>query len=70
MKSIAEKRSSERTSYEVRQRWDKENLKKYGVTFHIRNDADLIEFIEEKKNHGETTSAIFRKAIEQLKKEG
>lgn len=71
MKSISErKKSSERTSYEVRKRWDQENLKKYGVSFHRKNDADLIAYIEQKKGTGIGTSDIFRAAIERMKNEG
>lgn len=70
-KSISEKKkSSERTSYEVRKRWDDENLKKYGISFHKKNDADLIDYIEQKKKTGMGTSEIFRKAIEKMKIEG
>lgn len=69
--SIAEKkRSSERTSYKVRQRWDQENLKKYGVAFHIERDSDVIDYIESQKATGKGTSEIFREAIEKLKNEG
>lgn len=69
--SIAEKkRSSERTSYKVRRRWDQENLKKYGVAFHIERDSDVIDYIESQKATGKGTSEIFREAIEKLKNEG
>ncbi len=69
--SIAEKkRSSERTSYKVRRRWDQENLKKYGVAFHIERDSDVIGYIESQKATGKGTSEIFREAIEKLKNEG
>lgn len=70
-KSIAErKKSSERTSYEIRKRWDQENLKKYGISFHRKNDADLIDYIEQRKRTGMGTSEIFREAIDQMKNGG
>ena len=57
------KRSFERTSYEVRQRWDKENLIKIGISLHRQNDADLIAYIEQQKADGRGTSEIFRDAL-------
>lgn len=67
---MEKRKASERTSYEVRQRWDKENLKKYGISFHVKNDADVIEYIETQKAAGKGTSEIFREAIEKVKNEG
>lgn len=64
------RRASERTSQEVRQRWDKENLKKYGISFHLTHDKELVEYIETQKANGKGTSEIFREAIEKLKNEG
>lgn len=65
---MEKRKASERTSYEVRQRWDKENLKKYGISFHVKNDADVIEYIESQKATGKGTSEIFREAIYAIKK--
>ena len=45
-------------------RWDAANLKKYGVSFHRTNDAEIIEFIEKHKAIG--TTELFRRAIEKL----
>jgi hypothetical protein len=45
-------------------------LKKYGISFHIKNDAELIEYIESQKATGKGTSEIFREAIEKVKNEG
>lgn len=39
------KRSSERTSYEVRRKWDLENHKAYSIRLRLKDDADLIEYI-------------------------
>ena len=69
-KSIAEKkRAFERTSYEIRQRWDKENLKRYVVSLRINDDADLINYIEQKKKEVGTTE-LFRQALKRQIQEG
>lgn len=57
------RKASERTSYEVRQRWDKENLLKLGISLHRKNDADLVEYVEQQKANGKTASEIFREAL-------
>lgn len=63
------KRSSERTSYEVRRKWDLENHKTYSIRLRLKDDADLIEYIETHKEL-KGTSQIFRTALEQYIKEG
>lgn len=63
------KRAFERTSYEVRQRWDKENLKRYVVSFRIKEDANLIEYIESHKSELGTTE-LFRNALQNKINEG
>lgn len=63
------KRASERTSYEVRQRWDRENLKRYVIALRVEDDADLIEYIEEHKKELGTTE-IFRSALKHQLNEG
>jgi hypothetical protein len=64
------RKASERTSYEVRKRWDKENQKIYSVRLRLKDDADLISFIESRKQDG-GTSQLFRSALELLiKNEG
>jgi hypothetical protein len=60
--SQTEKRAFERTSYEVRQRWDKENLKRYTIALRVEEDAELIEYIEQHKQSIGTTE-IFRTAL-------
>ena len=67
-KSIA-KKSSERTSYEVRKRWDADNHKIYSIRFRLKEDAELIEYIEAHKAEM-GTSNIFREALENYIKEG
>lgn len=67
---MEKRKAAERTSYAIRQQWDKENLKKYGVAFHTTHDAELIEYIERQKATGKGTSEIFREAIEKIKNEG
>lgn len=62
-------KAAEHTSYEVRRRWDQENLKRYVISLHQKNDADLIEFVETNKEKYGTTE-IFRAALEKLKNEG
>lgn len=63
------KRASERTSYEVRQRWDKENLKRYVISLRLEDDADLIDYIEANKKEIGTTE-IFRSALQHKLNEG
>ena len=63
------KRASERTSYEVRQRWDRENLKRYVVSLRQKEDADLIAYIEANKAVTGTTE-IFRSALHSKINEG
>lgn len=64
-----EKKSSERTSYEVRRRWDQEHHKIYSIRLRLNEDAELIEFIESNKG-SVGTSQLFREAIAKLKNEG
>ena len=66
---MAKKRAFERTSYEVRKRWDKENHKTYSIRLRLKEDADLIEYIEAHKSDI-ATSQIFRTALEKHIKEG
>lgn len=56
------KKAAEHTSYEVRRRWDMENQKIYSIRLRLKDDADLIEYIEANKaNIG--TSELFRQAL-------
>lgn len=57
------KRAADRTSYEVRRRWDAANLKTYTVRLNINADADLIEYIDTRKD-SIGTSKLFREALE------
>ena len=54
------------TSSEVKYRWIKANYKQYQVNFRIDTDKELIDYIEKRKEHGETNMEIFRDAIETL----
>lgn len=54
------------TRQEIRNEWDRVNLKRYNVAFHRTNDTRLIDFIEKRKERGEQTTEIFREAIETL----
>lgn len=46
----------------MRQRWDKEHLKRYVISLRIEDDAELIEYIEANKNKVGTTE-LFRSAL-------
>lgn len=59
------KKAAERTSYEVRRRWDKAHHKVYSVRLRLDDDAELIEYIETHKTEG-GTSQLFRAALEQF----
>lgn len=63
------KRAFERTSYEVRQRWDKENFKRYVISLRLKEDAELIEYIEAHKSETGTTE-LFRVALQNTINEG
>ena len=54
------------TKQEIRQKWNKENLALYGVSFHRKYDADIIEYVEGEKKKGIKTTDIFRNAIRKL----
>ena len=64
-----EKRAYERTSYEVRRRWDKENLKRYVIALRVDDDAELINYIEQHKTNTGTTE-LFRNALKKAINEG
>lgn len=51
------------TRQEIRVAWDKENLKRYTISFHKEHAADIIAFVEKKKSEGYRTSEIFGDAI-------
>ena len=53
------------TSYGLRKQWDKDNHKIYSVRLRLKDDADLIEYIESHKAE-QGTSQIFREALEKL----
>ena len=57
------KRASDRTSYEVRRRWDAANLKTYTVRLNLNADAALIDYIDTRKE-SIGTSRLFREALE------
>lgn len=63
------KRASERTSYEVRKGWDKANHKIYSVRLRLKEDAEIIEYIEAHKDE-RGTSNIFREALDKYITEG
>lgn len=58
-----------KTSTAAKYRWNKENYKQYFVSFRKDTDAELIAFVEEKKESGLQTTEIFRDAIQKLKDE-
>ena len=57
------KRAADRTSYEVRRRWDSANLKSYTVRLNINTDAELVEYIDSKKD-SVGISKLFRDSLE------
>lgn len=59
---MPKKRAAERTSYAVRQKWDKEHCKGYYVRLRLAEDAELIDYIEAHKTEAGTTG-IFRAAL-------
>ena len=59
------KRAAEHTSYEVRKRWDEANHKIYSIRLRLKDDAELIEYIENNKAKL-GTSEIFRQALTKL----
>lgn len=56
------KRAAEHTSYEVRRRWDVENQKVYSIRLRLKDDAEIIEYIEANKATV-GTSELFRQAL-------
>lgn len=63
------KKAAERTSYDVRKRWDAENHKIYSVRLRLKEDAEIIDYIEANKE-ARGTSNIFREALEKFITEG
>ena len=57
------------TKQEIRNEWNRVNLKHYNVAFHRTNDVDIIAYVEKRKERGEGTTEIFREAMESLMKE-
>lgn len=56
------KKAAEHTSYEVRRRWDVENQKIYSIRLRLKDDAEIIEYIEANKA-SVGTSELFRQAL-------
>lgn len=54
------------TSSEVKYRWIKANYKQYQVNFRYDTDKELIDYIEKRKEHGDSNIDIFREAVEAL----
>ena len=59
-----------KTSTEVKTRWIKANYASYHVSLRKDSDGDLISLVERRRHNGETTTQIFREALEKLKNEG
>lgn len=62
-------KAAEHTSYEVRRRWDIENQKIYSFRLRLKDDADLIEYIESHKADV-GTSQLFREILQKYINEG
>ena len=56
------------TSTEVKQRWENANYNRYAVRLRKDVDRDIILYIENRKEHGDQTTEIFREALELLYK--
>ena len=54
------------TRQEIRNEWNRVNLKHYNVSFHRTNDAEIVAYIEGRKERGEKTTDIFREAMDAL----
>lgn len=54
------------TSTEVKQRWIKANYQRYNVNLRYDTDKPLIDLVEGRKARGETTTEVFREALERL----
>lgn len=58
------------TSTEVKVRWKQRNYRQYNVNLRYDTDGKLINAVEARKDAGQTTTDIFRKALEALEREG
>ena len=56
-----------KTSSEVKNRWNRENYKRYTISLRKSEDKDLIEFVESHKDSIGITD-IFRAGVEVIKK--
>lgn len=65
-----EEKQISRTSTEVKQRWEKENYKRYVVRLRNDTDKDLIDYIESRKIRGDGTSEIFKELLNKAIQEG
>ena len=67
---MSNKPASQKTSYDVRRKWDKEHHKIYAARLRIKEDAEIIEYLEANKG-SVGTSQIIRNALQLLmEKEG
>ena len=55
------------TSAEIKTRWNAKTYKAYGIHLRKEEDAELIEYIEQRKADGDGTTEIFREAISKLR---
>lgn len=59
-----------KTSSEVKARWKKANYAEYHVNLRKDTDSELIALVERRKHNGESTTEVFRDALQKLKNEG
>ncbi len=59
-----------KTSTEVKQRWINANYKRIMVSFRLDSDRELLDYIEDKKKHGYSTTELFREALQEHKNRG
>lgn len=53
-----------RAQYEANKRYEAKNLKRFNFELLLKEDTDLIEYIEEQKSHGYTYRQIIRELWE------
>lgn len=66
VKTIKEKTKGAKTTQtkqSIRHEWNRRNMKSYAVTLHKENDKDIIDYVENGKENGESASNLFRQAV-------
>ena len=53
------------TKQEIRRTWDKKNSKSFCIRFYLKNDKDIIEWMEKQENK---SGAVRRLILEELRR--